>query len=85
MDTGAALFVDMPKSSKIRLTVHIYRFRYSRIPNCNGAKAYFNIFFSGCTRFVACVGYASVSLSAKDSVQRIAFRIYPVRFFANNL
>jgi len=24
LDTGAALFVDMPKSAKIRLTVHIH-------------------------------------------------------------
>jgi len=43
MDTGAALFVDMPKSAhRSELTVHIHKFCSSRIPYYNAPKIYFN-------------------------------------------
>jgi hypothetical protein len=38
--------VDMPGTAEIRLTVHIYKFRYLRVRNYNGCKIYFNSFLA---------------------------------------
>jgi hypothetical protein len=53
LDAVAVLMVDMPRTAKIRLTVHIYKSRSLRVGNYNGCKIYFNSFLAQSQGFFA--------------------------------